>query len=66
MNLHRRYALSVNGSSPSGVQDASRQLLDGAGSGTHGSDYHGEIVAKDLVIESGAAQVSQARKRASH
>jgi uncharacterized repeat protein (TIGR01451 family) len=64
MNLHRRYSISINGSSPTGVQDAARELLDGTRSGTPGSDYHGEIVAKDLVIRSRVPQVSRARGRA--
>ncbi len=64
MNLHRRYSISINGSSPTGVQDAARELLDGTHSGTPGSDYHGEIVAKDLVIRGKVPQVSRARGRA--
>jgi hypothetical protein len=64
MNLHGRYSLFINGSSPTGVEDAARELLDGTRSGTPGSDYHGKIVPKDLVIGSGGVQVSRARGRA--
>ena len=50
MNLHRRYSISIDGSQPTGVQDAAGEMLDGTRSGTSGTDYHGEIIAKDLVI----------------
>jgi hypothetical protein len=63
MNLHYRYSITINGSSPTGVQDAGKALLDGAGSGTSGSDYHGVIVAKDLVIETKVPQVARALAR---
>ncbi len=63
MNLHRRYSIFINGSSPTGVEDAARELLDGTRSGTPGSDYHGKIVPKDLVIGSRVPQVSRARGR---
>ena len=47
-------------------EDAAGELLDGTRSGTSGTDYHGEIVAKDLVIKTTVSQVSQARQRATH
>jgi hypothetical protein len=34
-----RYRLTVNGSTPSGVTDASGRLIDGAGTGQPGSDF---------------------------
>jgi hypothetical protein len=61
MNLHRRYSISIDGSRPTGVQDAAGELLDGTRSGTSGTDYVGEIIDKDLVIRS---KVSQASARA--
>jgi hypothetical protein len=64
MNLHRRYSITVLGSRPTGVQDAVGEMLDGSRSGTSGTDYHGEIIAKDLVIRSTVPQVSQAPGRA--
>ena len=63
MNLHRRYSITIDGSRPTGVQDAAGELLDGTRSGTPGTDYHGVIVAKDLVIRSKVPQVSRARRR---
>ena len=66
MNLHRRYSITIDGSRPSGVEDAAGELLDGTRSGTTGTDYHGEIVAKDLVIASRALHASPARERAAH
>jgi hypothetical protein len=39
LDLHRRYELIVNGSTPSGVADVAGNLLDGAGNGKPGSDY---------------------------
>jgi hypothetical protein len=39
LDLHRRYELIVNGSTPTGVADVARNLLDGAGSGKPGSNY---------------------------
>jgi hypothetical protein len=39
LDLHRRYELIVNGSTPAGVTDVAGNLLDGAGSGKPGSDY---------------------------
>ena len=64
MNLHRRYSLSVLGSLPTGVQDAVGELLDGTHSGTSGTDYHGEIIAKDLVIRKMVSQASRGSVRA--
>jgi uncharacterized repeat protein (TIGR01451 family) len=61
MNLHRRYSISIMGSSPTGVQDVAGKLLDGTRSGTSGTDYHGEIIAKDLVITSKNPKASLAR-----
>ena len=63
MNLHRRYSISIIGSRPTGVQDAIGEMLDGTGSGTSGTDYHGKIVPKDLVFGNRAAQVSRALGR---
>ena len=37
--LFARYRLTVNGSTPGGVTDASGRLIDGAGTGQPGSDY---------------------------
>jgi hypothetical protein len=39
LNPHRRYQLVVNGSTPTGVADLIRNLLDGAGNGKPGSNY---------------------------
>ncbi len=39
LNLHRRYELIVNGSTPTGVADLAGNLLDGAGNGRPGSNY---------------------------
>ena len=61
MNLHRRYSISIDGSRPTGVEDAAGDLLDGTRSGTSGTDYHGEIVSKDLVRKSIVRQASRAR-----
>ena len=49
MNLHRRYSISIDGSRPTGVQDAAGELLDGTRTGTTGTDYLGQIIDKDLV-----------------
>ena len=58
MNLHRRYSISIDGSRPTGVQDAAGELLDGTRSGTSGTDYAGEIVDKDLVNKKIISQVA--------
>jgi hypothetical protein len=39
LDLHRRYQLVVNGSTPMGITDAAGNLLDGAGNGKPGSNY---------------------------
>jgi hypothetical protein len=39
LNLHRRYELIVNGSTPTGITDTAGNLLDGDGSGKPGSNY---------------------------
>ncbi len=39
LNLHRRYELIVDGSTPTGVRDLSGNLLDGNGDGKPGSNY---------------------------
>jgi uncharacterized repeat protein (TIGR01451 family) len=64
MNLHRRYSISINGSSSTGVEDVARELLDGTRSGTPGTDYQGVIIAKDLVITGKVPKVSLVRGRA--
>ncbi len=64
MNLHRKYSIVVVGSQPTGVEDVAGNMLDGTRSGTSGTDYHGVIIDKDLVIGSAAARASRARARA--
>jgi hypothetical protein len=39
LNLHRRYMLILNGSTPTGISDVSGNLLDGNGDGKPGGDY---------------------------
>jgi hypothetical protein len=39
LDLHRRYQLVVNGSTPTGVADIAGNLLDGDGNGQPGSNY---------------------------
>jgi hypothetical protein len=39
LNLHRRYMLIVNGSTPTGVADMAGNLLDGNGDGKPGASY---------------------------
>jgi hypothetical protein len=39
LDLHRRYELVVNGSTPTGVADVARNLLDGDGNGQPGGNY---------------------------
>ena len=44
------------------MQDAAGELLDGTRSGTSGTDYHGEIVDKDLVTKKIISQVARERR----
>ena len=64
MNLHRKYSISIVGSQPTGVEDLAGHMLDGTRSGTSGTDYHGVIIDKDLVIRSKVSQASRARGQA--
>ena len=65
MNLHRKYSIDIVGSRPTGVEDVAGEMLDGTRSGTSGTDYHGLIIDKDLVIGGAAARAARARARAS-
>jgi uncharacterized repeat protein (TIGR01451 family) len=64
MDLHRKYSIAIMGSRPTGVEDVAGHMLDGTRSGTSGTDYHGLIIDKDLVIRSKVAQASRARGQA--
>jgi hypothetical protein len=64
MNLHRKYSISVVGSRPTGVEDVAGDMLDGTRTGTSGTDYHGVIIDKDLVIRGAAARAARAHARA--
>ena len=60
MNLHRKYSIVIVGSQPTGVEDVAGNMLDGTRSGTSGTDYHGLIIDKDLVIWGAAARAARA------
>jgi hypothetical protein len=49
LNLHRRYTLTINGTTSSGLKNPSGDLLDGAGNGQPGSDYVTTITGKILA-----------------
>jgi large repetitive protein len=49
LNLHRRYTLTVNGTTPSGVTNPSGTVLDGVGTGLPGSNYATTITGKILA-----------------
>lgn len=50
LNLHLRYRLTVNGSTPGGVADVYGNLLDGAGNGRPGSNFVTVLTARNLVL----------------
>jgi virginiamycin B lyase len=50
LSLHASYALTVVGTAPNGIRDIYGDLLDGAGTGQPGSDYHATITARNLVL----------------
>jgi hypothetical protein len=50
LDLHKRYTLTVFGTGPGGVKDASGQRLDGTNSGLPGSNYSVMVDAADLVV----------------
>jgi hypothetical protein len=49
LNVHYRYALTVNGTTPTGVRGASGLLLDGNGDGKPGSNYVAEVNLSTLA-----------------
>ncbi len=49
LNIHKRYTLTVNGESPSGLRGASGVLLDGAGAGESGTNYQTSITFQNLA-----------------
>jgi hypothetical protein len=50
LDLHRSYELTVIGTGLGGLAGASGLLLDGAGSGSPGSDYATSITGGNLVL----------------
>jgi hypothetical protein len=50
LNLHFRYRLTIIGTGPNGVKDASGNLLDGAGTGRPGSNFVTTVDASNLVV----------------
>jgi hypothetical protein len=50
LSLQRRYALTINGTSSTGVRGSSGQLLDGARTGRPGSDHRTTVLRRHLVI----------------
>jgi hypothetical protein len=61
LRLHRRYALSINGSISTGRQDVSKRPLVGDRSVTPGGDYKTVITGKQLVHPSGILTTSRLR-----
>ena len=51
INIHHRYELIVDGSTPGGIKNASGQLLDGHDTGEPGSDYRTPITWRNLVLD---------------
>ena len=49
INFHRRYKLTVDGASPSGLTDSQGVLLDGKATGHPGSNYVTTVDRRDLV-----------------
>jgi hypothetical protein len=50
LSLQRRYTLTINGTSSTGVRNTLGQLLDGARTGRPGSDHKTVVLAKQLVV----------------
>jgi hypothetical protein len=50
INLHHTYRLTVVGTGSSGVRNAEGVLLDGADTGTPGSDYNGTLNWRNVVL----------------
>jgi len=50
LDLHRRFTLTVNGSTPGEVKGATGSLLDGTGRGRAGGDYVTTVDAANLVV----------------
>ena len=49
LNIHRRYRLTINGTTSSGLTNPSGTLLDGVGNGKSGSDYVTSLTWKNLA-----------------
>ncbi len=69
LDVHFRYQLTVNGTTPTGVRGATGLLLDGSGDGMAGSNYVAEINLKTLagpapgftrITAAGRAQLAKA------
>jgi uncharacterized repeat protein (TIGR01451 family) len=60
--LHARYRLTVNGSTPGGVADATGRLIDGAGTGQPGSDYV-KTFGPEILVNSNPPTTSAAQLR---
>jgi hypothetical protein len=52
LNFHCRFELIVDGTAPNGLTNLRGQLLDGAASGTPGSDYRAPLTRRNLVVDS--------------
>jgi hypothetical protein len=60
--LHTRYRLTVNGSTPGGVTGASGLLIDGAGTGSPGSNYV-RTFGPEILVNSNPPSTSVAQAR---
>ena len=59
LNIHRRYRLTINGTTSSGLTNPSGTLLDGVGNGEPGSDYVTSITWRNLSGRAGSAADSR-------
>jgi virginiamycin B lyase len=64
LGLHDLYRLVIDGTSPTGVRDASGLLLDGAGAGVPGSDYAATLGRWSLAGPARAAAAASLAARA--
>jgi hypothetical protein len=66
LNLHQSYQLTVVGTGSGGINDTAGRLLDGAGTGHSGSDYHTVVTAANMVFGSavpgGPSRLARLRK----
>lgn len=62
LNIHHPFSLTINGRSPSGLTDASGNLLDGAGDGQSGTDYQATVLGYGVRTRATPIHLQPVRK----